>query len=78
MAKTPTTKPDPVVTEPVVTAEEPTTLPAPVAASWFAPDPFAATLAANPKWPAVDPLEPSAAVDLSTAPTQPITPAQKA
>jgi hypothetical protein len=49
-----------------------------MADSFFVADPYAATLATFPNWPAVDPMEPAATVDLSTAPKLPTTPAQKA
>jgi hypothetical protein len=76
MAKTPTTAPAEAVAPAPV--EEPTTKPAPMADSFFVADPYAATLATFPNWPAVDPMEPAATVDLSTAPKLPTTPAQKA
>jgi hypothetical protein len=74
MAKATTTDTTLASAEPVVTPDEPTTLPSPVAESWFAADPFSATLAASPNWPAVPPMEPSAAAVLATAPKQPTTP----
>ena len=80
MAKTPTTAPaEAVAPAPVEEpTTKPTTKPAPMADSFFVADPYAATLATFPNWPVTEPMEPAAAVDLSTAPKLPTTPAQKA
>jgi hypothetical protein len=64
MAKTSAT----TAPETAAPVEEAVTVPEVVTPSWFAADPYAATLAATPNWPTIPPKEPAATVDESTAP----------